>query len=311
MHSSESEASNALKHIAQNQEIKDYILKNEDLYSILLKGARRFIAGTHIAECIDIAQKFNEKSIATTIDFMGEDTTDEKQAVQAYERFRKVISVINEYNLQSSVSLDLSHIGLSVDKKLGIENLNDLAEEAESSDIEIMISMEGSEKTDKIFSVYEEVNKNHRNVGITIQAYLHRTPDDLERLLRFDGKIRLVKGAFEEPAEIAKSRGTELNERYLKILNRILTAGKACSVATHDSKLINQATNLISSYEDANTTEFEMLLGVSNDTLENLSKKGFNTRVYLPYGSEWYLYYCHRLAENPSNIYRAITDMVK
>ena len=311
MHSSKFKASNALKHIARNQDIKNYILNNEDLYSILLKGARRFIAGTNIDQCVDVAQEFNEKSIATTIDFMGEDTVDKEQAMQAYEKFRKVISVIDEYNLQSSVSLDLSHIGLSVEKVLAIKNLKDLAKEAQSSGIEIMISMEGSEKTDYIFSVYEEVSKNYRNVGITIQAYLNRSADDLERLLNLKGKIRLVKGAFEEPADIAKSRGSELNERYIELLNRILSIGKACSIATHDQKLINQATGLITSYNVTNKAEFEMLLGVSNSTLEDLNEQVFNTRVYLPFGSEWYLYYCHRLAENPSNVYQAIADIVK
>ena len=311
MHSSKSKASNALKHLARNKEIKDYVLNNEDLYSILLKGARRFIAGTNIAQCIDMARQFNEKSVATTIDFMGEDTVDKEQAMQAYKKFRKVISVINEYNLQSSVSLDLSHIGLSVEKKLAIENLKNLANEAQSYSIEIMISMEGSEKTDNIFSIYEEASKNYRNVGITIQAYLNRSADDLERLLKLNGKIRLVKGAFEEPADIAQKRGSKLNEHYLELLNRILFFGKACSIATHDQKLINQATGLISSYNVTNKAEFEMLLGVCNNNLKDLNEQGFNARVYLPFGSEWYLYYCHRLAENPSNVYQAIADMVK
>ena len=311
MQSSKSKASDALKHIARNQEIKDYVLNNEELYSILLKGARRFIAGTNIDQCIAMARQFNEKSVATTIDFMGEDTVDKEQAMQAYKKFRKVISVINEYNLQSSVSLDLSHIGLSVEKEQAIENMKELAKESQASGIEIMISMEGSEKTDNIFSVYEEVSKNYRNVGITIQAYLNRSVDDLERLLKLNGKIRLVKGAFEEPAEKAKERGPELNERYLELLNRILSFGKACSIATHDHKLINQATGLISRYNMRTKAEFEMLLGVSNSMLEDLNEQGFNTRVYLPYGSEWYLYYCHRLAENSSNVYQAIADMVK
>lgn len=311
MSSTKSDVSDALKHIARKQQFKEYILNHEELNAALLKGACRFIAGTNLQECIELAKEFNKDRIATTIDYMGEDTADKKEAVKAFERFRKVISAINEYSLQSSVSLDLSHIGLSLSKKLTIEHLKKLANDAEMNNIEIMISMEGSEKTDSILSIYEEVNKNCSNIGITIQAYLNRTPDDLKTLLELNGKIRLVKGAFEEPEEIIQGRGQKLNERYLTLLEQILSSRHACSVATHDKIIIEQAERFVSKYEVGASTEFEMLLGVSNQTLKELSKKDYKTRVYLPYGNEWYLYFCHRLAENPSNIYQAIVDMVK
>jgi proline dehydrogenase len=311
MHSTKSDVSDALKHIARKQELKQYILHHEEMNGALLKGARRFIAGTNLQECVEIAKEFNKDGIATTIDYMGEDTADKKEAVQAFKRFRKVISAINESGLQSSVSLDLSHIGLSLNKNLTIEHLEQLADDAERNNIEIMISMEGSEKTDSILSIYEEINNNYSNVGITIQAYLNRTPEDLNRLFKLDGKIRLVKGAFEEPAEIIQERGPKLNERYLKLLEQILLSHNTCSIATHDQILIKEAEKLIAKYEVEPSTEFEMLLGVSNQTLAELRKKDYKTRVYLPYGNEWYLYFCHRLAENPSNIYQAIVDMVK
>jgi len=306
----ETQNAESLKHIARNQKIKEYVLHNEELYATLLKGARRFIAGTHIKECIKVAKEFNKKSIATTIDFMGEDTKSRNDVALAQKEFKKVISAIKEYNVKSSVSLDLSHIGLTIDKNLALDNLKQLAEKAEPANLEIMISMEGSEKTDLIFSVYDEIQKRHQNVGITTQAYLFRSSDDLKNLLPLHGKIRLVKGTFEEPESMAMPRGQKLNERYLHFLDQILSAGKVCSIATHDRDLIRQSKKLITDYKVSDTTEFEMLQGVSNEVLEHLNKEGFNTRVYLPYGEEWYLYFCHRLAENPVNVYQAIIDMV-
>jgi len=306
----ETQTAKSLKHIAKNLEIKEYVLNHEEVFTTLLKSARRFIAGTHINDCIKVAKEFNKKSIATTIDFMGEDTVETNKVGVAFKEFKNVITVIQDYNLKSSVSLDLSHVGLAVDKNMALDNLAQLAEMAETANIEIMISMEGSEKTELIFSVYEEIQKTHQNVGITLQAYLFRSSDDLNYLLPLNGKIRLVKGAFKEPESIAMPRGKELNERYINLLKQIVTSGKACSIATHDHELIRQSKELLTDYRAVSNAEFEMLLGVSNDTLEDLYKADFNTRVYLPFGEEWYLYFCHRLAENPQNVYQAIIDMV-
>jgi proline dehydrogenase len=181
----------------------------------------------------------------------------------------------------------------------------------------MMISMEGTDRTSQILEIHQRLCETFDNVGITLQAYLHRTPDDLERALQRPGKIRLVKGAYATPPGLAKPRGAELDEAYRQLMHRLITSGHRCSIATHDPALLDPIPQeyphrLIQEQEiKSDRIEFEMLEGVAQERLEALKNQGYRTRVYLPYGQEWHLYLCNRLAEYPPNIYQAITDAFK
>jgi len=157
----------------------------------------------------------------------------------------------------------------------------------------------------------ESSPERFENVGITLQAYLRRTPSDLEVALARPGKVRLVKGAFEEPAELATARGADLDATYRSLLDRLLLARHPVSVSTHDGEILEHAHRFVAQNAlDADPVEFEMLQGVREGRLEGMRQLGYRTRVYLPYGTEWYLYLCHRLAEHPPNILRAVSDAV-
>lgn len=313
----EFEAAEILKQVALDEEIKSFVLQHTSLYQPLLHAALRFIGGEILPDCIETAKSLNQQGFAVTIDYMGESTRDADMAQQATQEFLRVIQVISEQNLNSSISLDLSHIGMIIDAELAYKNAYVLAEAAQSAGLEMMISMEGTDRTNLILKIHQRLCKTFDNVGITLQAYLHRTPDDLESALQRPGKIRLVKGAYTTPDGLAKPRGAQLDQAYRQLMERLLTSGHQCAIATHDSTLLDpiplKYTHQFVQERgiELDHIEFEMLKGVTQERLEAMKNCGYRTRVYLPYGQEWHLYLCNRLAEYPPNIYQAITDAAK
>ncbi len=310
------EVAEALKQIALDEEIKAYVLEHPPLYHSLLQAALRFIGGETLAQCVDNAKSLNQQGCAVTIDYMGESTRDVQMAEQATQEFLSAIAAIVTHNLDSSVSLDLSHIGMAIDPDLGYKNAGILAKAAREAGLEMMISMEGTDRTSSILEIHHRLCETFDNVGITLQAYLHRTPADLESVLQRPGKIRLVKGAYAAPAHLAKARGAELDSSYRQLMARLLTSGHPCSIATHDPTLLDPSLEYADKFIqeqgiEPDNIEFEMLKGVTPERLWGMKEYGYRTRVYLPYGREWHLYLCNRLAEYPQNIYQAITDAVK
>jgi len=304
-----SQAALALKGIARNEEIKAYILREPALHAVLLRAARRFIGGEKLEECLSGAQSINSEGFAVTIDYMGESTRDEQMSTEAMQEFETVIDSISERELDSSISLDLSHIGLAVDEELCHKHACRLAERARAAGLEMMISMEGSERTEQVLSMYHRLAERFENVGVTLQVYLHRTTRDLVEALKRPGRIRLVKGAFEEPEETAMTRGAETDAAYRSCVEKVLSESHPCSISTHDQQLLEHADRFVRGNElSTENIEFEMLKGVERGRLTRMRDLGYTARVYLPYGEEWYLYLCHRLAEHPPNIYRAISD---
>jgi proline dehydrogenase len=307
----EARAAAALRHISRNEAIKSYVQHTPQLHNRLLKTALRFIGGEALPECLRVAQAVQQRGHTVTIDYMGESTRDEAMAQQCTEEFLRVIHAISVYKLNASISLDLSHIGLVIDKALALSNASLLAQASQEAGIEMMISMEGSERTDDILALHRLLCARFTNVGITLQAYLHRTPADLTALSGLPGRIRLVKGAFEEPARVAQPRSAALDTVYRNCMEKLLSSGRPCSIATHDLALLDLAHIFIRERRlKAEQVEFEMLYGVTPERLEMMRHRGYQTRTYLPYGQEWYLYLCHRLAEYPPGIYQAIADAV-
>ncbi len=304
-------AAAALRRIARNESIKAYIQEYTLARDVLLRAARRFIGGEILDECLEVAAEVNEEDFAVTIDYMGESTRNAEMAREAAEEFSRVVRSVAERGLNASISLDLSHIGMAVEIGLAFDNASGLAGAAGDAGLEMMISMEGSERTEDVLETHRRLCEIHGNVGITLQAYLFRTKDDLREALERPGRIRLVKGAYEEPVRIARARGEDVDAAYRELMRMLLASGHACSIATHDQEMLDYAHDfLINNGISREPVEFEMLYGVEPERLRVMRNFGYKTRVYLPYGREWYLYLCHRLAEHPPNIYRAFAEAV-
>lgn len=299
----------SLRKAALNEDAKAYILNNKPLYNLVKKAANRYIGGETIPEVLKSISIWNHNKISVTTDFMGESIRNEKESNAATKEFINLIHAIKIQGLNSSVSLDLTHIGLLVSKDLAIKNLKLICEQAATIGQEVILSMEGIDRTDKILEVYKEVLKTHRNLGITLQAYLHRTKDDFKDVLQLPGSIRMVKGAYQTPKGIALERGVTLDTIYLDYVSQLLAQNKKCAIASHHTKIFEESTKLIDLY-GATDYVLERLLGIENEGLLEYNHKGYNCRIYIVYGKEWYLYLCNRLAEYPMSVFQAIEDML-
>jgi proline dehydrogenase len=302
----------ALRAVARDETLKATIRANEAVYQALMSVAVLFIGGEDLASCVDVARTTNAEGTAVTIDFMGESTRSAPEAEAAVCEFLNVIRAISSGHLDASVSLDLSHIGLAVSVSTALANAHRLAAAAADVNIEMMINMEGSERTEDLLGVYRELSRQHSNIGITLQAYLLRTSADIEELLGRPGRIRLVKGAFAEPTAVALPRGAELDRAYLTFANRLITAEHRCSIATHDETLLHEVRSWVTGLKRPKTPflEFEMLRGAAPHLLGELRAHGYRVREYLPYGQEWFLYVCHRVAEHPPHLYTAMCNLL-
>jgi proline dehydrogenase len=304
--------SEALKTAALNESAKHYLLQDPVLFNLLLKGAKRYIGGENLEDTILTIKRSNADGIPTSVEFMGESVVSVNEAKEVTDEFLKIIDRIKKEQLNAIVSLDLSHIGLAIDRQLALENLKALAVATKDSAVEIMISAEGIERTDGIIETFCELSPHYPNIGITLQAYLHRTPKDLEHILKeTQGKIRLVKGAFAVPEDRAWSRGEQLDERFIELVEKLFIEKRRCSIATHHDKIQTSVKDLVNKYGVPKTQyEFEMLYGIREDLLLNLTQQGYPCRRYIVYGKEWYLYVCNRIAENPDNLFQFIIDII-
>jgi len=308
----ESLAAQALRHIARDQSIKAYIESDNVLFAGLLRAARRYIGGTNRAECLQKVKEINRVGHAATIDYMGEATTDKDKVTLEAQEILELVEDINELKLNSSISLDLSHIGLDISIDTAFHHAHAIATELSKIEKELIISMEGSERTDAILNVYKKLCIELDNVGITLQARLHRTKDDLPELLRLPGKIRLVKGAYEEPLSLAYPCGSiELTAAFREYAKLLIASGRRVSIGTHDKDIHLDLVEFIEKDKiERNPFEFELLAGLGDEQLSSLHGRGYSTRVYFVYGREWYLYLCHRIAEKPERLYQALIDVV-
>lgn len=303
--------SEALKKAALNVEAKEFVLSNEVLFQTLKKAANRYIKETLEETVVEVKQQ-NGAGFKCSIEFIGEDTQTEAEAIAAKNEFVKVSREIQKNKVSSSISLDLSHIGLNLSKEFCAENLKTICQEASKAQSDVMISAEGHEKTDSVIEIYKKVLKTQQNVGITLQAYLHRSQDDFKDLIQEKGKIRVVKGAFDTPKEISLPRGEKLDQVYLDFIEQLLAKKHLLSIATQDNKVQQEAKKLVQKYKPSKELyEFEHLFGIRHDQLIRLKQEGFQTKLYLVYGREWYLYLCNRIAEYPLSIFQALSDIVQ
>lgn len=304
----EFQVAQALKSIARNEHIKSYIQQSSELHTLLLQAAKRFVTGEMRHEGMEAANGLITKDYLISLEYIGENTKDLEECQNAKNEFLDLIEDMGTLSMKQTVSLDLSHIGLSINLETAYIHLTELAERAKMHEITLMISAEESSKTDDILTIYKRTTEQYPNVGITLQAHLYRSDFDIQELIHCPGKIRIVKGAYQESSDIAIPRSTDLNQRYLQFVEQLVEANHPVSIATHDEALIREMERR--QYMNHPHVEVEMLYGIRPDLLKTLNNKGYNTRVYLTYGKEWYLYLCHRIAEHPENLYRAVTDII-
>ncbi|MGO4542193.1 proline dehydrogenase family protein [Paenibacillus sp. 2TAB19] len=306
----EKQFSAALKSIARRDDLKAYVERTPELYVLLQQAASRYVTGETRQEGVAASRRLAGEGYKLSIEYIGENTSDADECEAAAAEMKALIQDLGRAGLPARVSFDLSHIGLSLDKELAYSHLMDLAANANAvgAEIELFISMEESSKTEDILSVYTSAATTYSNLGITLQAHLNRTPQDLEALADSRRRVRIVKGAYQEPEDRAIHRSPALNERYLELVECAIRQGHHVSIATHDEAIVDEV--LKNGWLSHGHAEFETLYGVRPELGSKLKADGHSVRIYLPYGHEWYLYLCHRIAEYPPNLYRAVIDIV-
>jgi proline dehydrogenase len=263
-------------------------------------GAGRFVAGETLDECIAVLHRLNDQGLYANTTLLGEGVLEPTQTESVVAAYREVIGRIASEGLRANVALKLTHLGLEIDEELAYANLRRLLELGSF----VRIDMEQSQFVDATLRIYRRLHEDGLdNVGTVLQAYLYRTPDDLENLLPLSPNLRLVKGAYLEPEQVAYPRKADVDAVYARLVERMLAAGGHTAVATHDEQLIEHTIAFADAHDIANDRfEFQMLYGVRPQLQLDLVRRGYKVLVATPYGPEWYPYLMRRLGERPANL---------
>lgn len=264
----------------------------------------RFVAGMEIADALNAAETLNEKGITATLDSLGESVSSPDQAHRAADTYHQILDAIRLRGLNANVSVKLTQMGLDIDHALAYDIVLALVAHAASAGIFVRIDMEGSEHTQTTVDMVRKIHAIHPgSVGIVIQAYLYRSERDLHTLLADGIRVRLCKGAYQEPPNLAFASKKDVDGNYLKLTRILLNSSIYHGLATHDEKIIEATKHFLRERNfDAKRFEFQMLYGIRRDLQKALVRDGFNMRVYIPFGTEWYPYFMRRLAERPANV---------
>jgi proline dehydrogenase len=266
--------------------------------------ARRFIAGETIAEAIEAARRVEARGLTHTLDLLGESVTTLEEADAAARAYLKVVDAIVQSGIGRNLSLKLTQLGLDVDKASAIDNLRKILERAEPAGFFVRVDMESSPYTDVTLEVFETLwQQGHRQIGIVLQAALYRSDEDLQRINALGARVRLVKGAYNEPKSVAYQKKADVDAAYARMVTMLLTEGVYPAIATHDPRMIELTRRYANEHGVApDRFEFQMLYGVRRDLQARLVRDGYRLRVYIPFGRQWFPYFMRRLGERPANV---------
>ncbi|MFA5670437.1 MAG: proline dehydrogenase family protein [Balneolaceae bacterium] len=275
--------------------------------------AKRFVAGETFDEAVPKITELNSKNIPITLDLLGENVKDRVTADKTVATYIELLEAIKEAKLDSTISIKLTMIGLDIDYEYCQNNLYRLLEVAKKNDQFVRIDMEGSDYTQVTIDVFTEAFKLYgKHVGIVIQAYLHRTKDDISMLANIGADVRLCKGAYKESKDIALQDMDDIREAYKEYAKVLIEKTKMPRMATHDEILVDWLMKYANQENiEISRFEFQMLYGLRQDTMEELTSKGYNTRIYVPFGTMWFPYFKRRLMERKENIWFIFSTMFK
>ena len=292
------------------------------------RAASRFVAGEKLEDTIKVVGVLNEKGIHATLDHLGEHTDNPEKARMATEDILKIFDAIQESGVCANVSIKLTQIGLSLDDRICEQNLRRILSYAQERNNWVRIDMEDSSWVEITLRMYERMrSEGLMNVGVVIQSYLYRSEEDVRALLEHGGRVRLCKGAYKEPAEVAYPKKVDVDANFDRLSEQLIDGALAqgspevseegCippipAIASHDpARLVYAKAYAQKVGLPKGAVEFQMLHGIRRDLQEETVREGYPVRVYVPYGSEWYPYYVRRLAERPANLWFFISNLLR
>lgn len=294
-----------------------FLSKNRTLINLAKRyglrfGASRFVAGESIDLAVAKIKELNSRGLAVTIDYLGEFVDNESEANYMADNSIEAIKAIGEQNLNATLSLKMTSMGLDISDKVVMNNMRRILEAAKENGVMVTIDMEDYSRCQKTIDIFKELRKEFDNVGTVIQAYLYRTVDDINDLNNYHPHLRLVKGAYKESPEVAFPEKRDVDENYKKIIMMHMQNGNYTAVASHDSAIIDFTKQFVKDHNiPYDQFEFQMLYGICTDLQDQIVKEGYKMRVYVPYGTDWYGYFMRRLAERPANVAFVLKGMFK
>jgi proline dehydrogenase len=276
-------------------------------------GAYRFVAGETFEESIPVHRRLNGQGLLTNTTLLGEGVAAEPETAEVVESYRKDLDRIRAEGLRTNVALKLTHLGLSLDEELAYRNVLELVRHAAGTGNFIRIDMEDSPTVDATLRVFRRLREDGQdNVGTVLQSYLYRSETDLESLLPLAPNLRLVKGAYLEPPDVAYARKEDVDAAYRRLVERSLLGPGFTAIATHDERLIEHAIAFAAREGIARDRfQFQLLYGVRSQLQRDLVRRGYGVLVATPYGPEWYRYLMRRLAERPANLVFLLRNVVR
>jgi proline dehydrogenase len=303
-----------LLYLSENRAIREMVTET----SATRRLAERFVAGKSLEEALRVAETLNAAGLLVTLDCLGELVTSREEATAATDSAILSLEQIAARSIDSNISLKPSQLGLHIDEAFCLENVERiLARGRELGDSEgeifVRLDMEDSETTEETIRLVETLwDRGYRNVGTVLQSYLRRTMDDVVRLNRLGSRVRLVKGAYNEPASVAFPNKDDVDRMFLKEMQILLQDGVYPAIATHDEELIAATRRYAFEHGIARDSfEFQMLYGIRRDLQQRLREEGYKVRIYVPYGDSWYPYLMRRMAERPANLLFLAGSVVK
>lgn len=275
--------------------------------------ARRFVAGETLVEAIAAARVLEGQGLTVTLDHLGESVTASEPALAATRDYIEIIRAAGAAGVSRNLSVKLTQIGLDIDRATATDHLRRVLEAAAEADFFVRIDMEGSAYTAETLDIFESLwGIGYRNVGVVIQACLRRSADDVARLNALGARVRLVKGAYREPKDVAFQAKDEVDARFVELMRLLLTHGVSPAIATHDPAMIAATRQYAGSQGiDKSRFEFQMLFGIRRDLQTALAAAGHPFRVYVPFGKEWFPYFMRRLGERPANVGFVLKSLVR
>jgi proline dehydrogenase len=279
---------------------------------LLTRMARSFVAGETVEDAIKNVRKLNEKSIMATLDVLGESVKDRETAEKAVNAYLDLLDAVPKAGINSHVSLKLTQMGLDIDTEYCYQNIDRIVGKAQLLGNFVRVDMEGTPQTQRTLDIFHRLRQKYDNVGIVVQAYLYRTEKDLRELNKIKAKIRICKGAYKEPADLAIRKMRDIRTNYIKLSELAFTEGVYPAIATHDDRLIKWTKEYTAGNKISNDKfEFQYLYGIRNETFRKLAEEGYRVRCYVPFGTHWLPYFMRRMRERKENVFFVIKNLFK
>ncbi len=275
-------------------------------------GAQRFVAGETIDRAIATVRQLNSNGITATLDHLGEFVSDEREAVESTDFCLRTLDAIAVAGVQATLSVKMTQMGLDIRRDLCMHNMRRILSAAKDHGLRVNIDMEDFSRCQVTLNIFDQLRQDYDNVDTVLQAYLYRSFDDAVRLGTEGAHIRVVKGAYKEPASVAYPDKADVDANYVKMVESLLLGSGFVAIATHDEQIIERCKLFIGKHQlSSDKYEFQMLYGIRTDLQHRLVQEGYPLRIYVPYGNDWYGYFMRRLAERPANVGFVLRGMLR